>query len=352
MVSGISGALHQSFSTEEEARRVFEEEKEKGTTKIIGGSPSSSTSNPPPTPRAPAQPTPVNSPPSRSHSTAPQIPAMKVKSERGSRSVHVAPPDSPRLKEEKGYSYSSPSQSSHLSSPTTGITQIIGSPGQSPSTPTRRSKDRARTDTSSKSQAHPSTSARVTVRSPSSAASYPSAPRTYSSSSSSVSSSPQTGVTQYAPLLSPLDSPLLLSSPSYEETPRQSTPIHRKAKSTSVATAPLPSPLTSPKSSRSKTHHTYHHPGHPITLTLSAHCACEDSTITTCPHCKMPLNAPSSDKPRASTSDHRSHQKQKSISAETYGFSQPPHARSVSYTSGYDPRSPISRHASIPMAPK
>lgn len=96
LVSGVRGALHQSFSSEEEARRIFEEASQKGNTRIVGGNLQVTTSTPLTSPLAsPSQMRATHSSPSPSQTSPP---AMNSNSNLHSCSEHISSPvGSPRV---------------------------------------------------------------------------------------------------------------------------------------------------------------------------------------------------------------------------------------------------------------
>lgn len=233
LVIGVSGALHQSFSTEEEAKRVFEGERAKGNTKVIGiGQSSGSPSNLPQSAPPVRSPTVVSS--SQSQTTHSRALASTTSSPR-TQSTHRAAEISPL--------------SSYLSPPATGVTYVIELPNIT--TPLRLTSPRAAT------QVPRSPEPRTTAHTPSLLNSYPNY-----ASSNSTSSSPATGVTH---LLSPLNSPKLQSQgdpswhESYGRTSNRSLPNSPKHGAIVAPNCNTSSMIGSPRSGRCRCQHTCRH---------------------------------------------------------------------------------------------
>lgn len=127
LIHRVAGACHASYSTEEEAQRIYDEELAKGNVKILGGG------------LAPAAESRLRDYSSPSPSLSPRTVYSESESfiTASSPTQTPTPPRTPQSRRSRTHS-------SHMSSPATGVTYTVGSPVRDarfplPQTPTRRS---------------------------------------------------------------------------------------------------------------------------------------------------------------------------------------------------------------------
>ncbi|KAJ7901866.1 hypothetical protein B0H14DRAFT_2668939 [Mycena olivaceomarginata] len=89
LVTGVSGALHQSFSSESEANDIFARAQDAGKTKIVGTTATSTATSHPPSPRLHAERPPAAVDPGRQHSYSPSARPLATPTA-ASRSLHSA----------------------------------------------------------------------------------------------------------------------------------------------------------------------------------------------------------------------------------------------------------------------
>lgn len=341
LISGVSGALHESFSTEEEAVKVFQRQCDKGNTKIVGGKRSTTVRlQGTPQARAPLS-FPMNSPSER-FSVQVQPPPDASAPRTGS-SEMAAFQHSPRRRSRSTYDATSPARSISPSvvHPNVSYTRGSSSSGLSPGY--RRGMAGALVRTPTELDSYPSGDESTSHRAPEAntdnqfdtssvrdmpitstpertsiiAMEIPSDLQSYPSGNEYSTLPPMTGS-----ILSPLSAPGFL-------TPEDLSPS-RLSRRSSVASSTRSQQRAMSRSTSSRNSHFRQKVSlQPLVYLGSASPGDHSRCQHTCPHCK-------------------------SVSVYTSGgvtpvlLSQPMHAQNVMHDPIHDPRSPMGKNSIIP----
>ncbi|TFK54473.1 hypothetical protein OE88DRAFT_1200623 [Heliocybe sulcata] len=332
-VSGITKAIHESFKTEEEAIDVYERARRTGTIKVIGNSSGIATppASVPPSPAPVRREVPVNnstlsSPPARS---TPRVSEDVVSSSSPPRRAPAQPGTTPpacvpipaSVRHDVSVNYST------SSSPATGVTQRVSENAipASPSRPRSPSDRVQRTSQSIQTESLPPT------------------PRQTQQMTSTPPSTPQRGVASTSRTQG--GSYIVERSP---EGPGKDTlsPLIELVSSISLPSDSTPRRIGSDVSSPTPSSHTSH------CSHSSCICSCHRRTPGTTRTRASSSAAPSPSNayglvPSEPSTPLRT--RTRDLDANMLGLSQPMHIRNTSYDAAFDPRSPMSRSASLPM---